>query len=154
MSRIAVFGTSEIFTVHWSADRVELPRHLQNKLHRATMEDDVGIHHVYSTGRLERAIRLGYDVYVASTRERLDEHDSWWVGMVGKDHVFLAREWKAGEDVPVSSGWVELFGALGLAYPIAPSPPPSVRLAHWTTARDMLKNYGIRLGSEFGGDDR
>jgi len=155
--KIAVFDTSSIFTVcpenyPWAQDK------------KCQLPDGTK---VLSLGKLEQALEEGYTCFVASTREKLGDHDQWWVELVGKDNVFLAGQrpdspyWWAdtNRNERVSMGWIKLFERLGIEYPHVdysgvevdeeeePAEPP---LEFWTSARHVLyEDHGIREGRSF-----
>ena len=106
-------------------------------------------------GRLERAMSEGYKVLVATTRDRLtDDHDGWWVALVGEENIFLAdpdphrRDPETGEwcRAWLKVGWEKLYAHLGEEWPICP-----VRQAPegWQGAKWELLNRGYRLGQSF-----
>lgn len=156
-SKIAVFGTSEIFK-HWYP-RIGLPI-------KAEIESSDGrtIKFV-STGSLEKALEEGYDVHVVSTRSSLGKHDDWWLELIDESKVLLAdkkyegeyaENWGTDEHVDkANSAWINLYTLLDLDYPPGTSFGNDVeedilKYAHWTTARSELKSkHRIRLGTDF-----
>ena len=143
-NKIAIFSTSEIQR-HWYPV-MGLP------VKSEVVREDGRVAKFASTGCLEKAVKEGYRVYVASTRSSLHEHDKWWVKLVESGNIFLARE---DEDNLASenSSWVQLYHKLNLPYPKeeedAESPEKCAYL-HWSYARNDLKTkHGMRLGSYF-----
>lgn len=142
-SKIAIFSTSEIQR-HWHpSERLPVKSRVVRK--------DGRIAKFASTGYLEKAIEENYEIYVASTRSSLYEHDEWWTGLVKNENVFLARE---DEDSLVSenSSWVQLYHKLNLPYPRGRqrNGPEEGGYLHWSHAREDLKvKYGMVLGSYF-----
>jgi hypothetical protein len=70
-----------------------------------------------STGRLERAIAEGYEVFIASSRTKLVETDDWWAKLVPADHIFLADELENDLADYLSSSWKKCLAALGITWP-------------------------------------
>jgi len=139
-NEVMIFSTSDIFT------------NLRNRPSgRIVAENRDGVY--VSTEKLEAAVNSGFRCYVASTRERLTDGDSWWVEIVGRDNVFLAEEpeyycdYGPSQDrnACVSKGYTDLAAHLGAAWPTDkwdgrpafwPSGMPKVAEAQgWTMAK-------------------
>lgn len=133
-----VLETSQIFTA-WEETRNTRRR----KIGRFQVGDIYK--EVWSTGVLELAIEQGIEVYVASTRRRLDSRDTWWRELVGEEHVFLAD----GSD-DYSSGWMRCFDTLDVPYPRDPDGDPEF----WVRAKWELHKHGIQLGDDFVKDNK
>jgi hypothetical protein len=43
----------------------------------------------YSTGVLEKALEEGCEVYIVTTRERLEPSYGWWMKLVKRENIFL-----------------------------------------------------------------
>lgn len=76
---------------------------------------------VWSTGRLEQALRLGLDVFVCSIRPAFGPHDRWWRAMVPPDKVFCAdgllRPFRPSEaERLLIEPWRRLYAALGVRW--------------------------------------
>ncbi|MAP23893.1 MAG: hypothetical protein CL582_23425 [Alteromonadaceae bacterium] len=144
--KIAIFSTSEIQR-HWYPS-MRLP------VRSEIVRKDGRIAKFASTGYLEKAIKEGYEVYVASTRSSLHEHDKWWTELVKSENIFLAREDKDNL-VSENSSWVQLYHKLDLPYPRRgkgddDEKPRKGTYLHWSCARDDLKmKHGMTLGSYF-----
>ena len=115
MERIVVFSTSDI----------------QEYTRKQTLE---------STGNLERALSLGFTVYVVTTREKFSGTDEWWLAKVNRDNVLTASR-ATEDDVYVNSPgtiapWVKLYTMLGI-------PLPSEGFDTWTEAREMLADISL-----------
>jgi hypothetical protein len=149
IAKIAVFETSDIFTIHRiNSDFRDCPW-AQDEKYTLPNGDTV-----FSLGRLEKAIDDGYTCYVASTRTRaeLSPHDEWWIGLVGRENVFLAEDHRDPDDHvgsasrAISAGWMKVYEKFGLEWP---KEEFDGRLAFWTSARAQLPKLGVRLGHEF-----
>ncbi|MFA5947332.1 MAG: hypothetical protein WC813_04950 [Patescibacteria group bacterium] len=101
------------------------------RAHSATLD---GLGNYQSTGRLERAIAEGYEVFITTTRTKLVEIDDWWRKLVPDDHIFLANP--QGEDLAehLASGWKKCIAALGLT---------------WPTLGELKPELAERLGSDW-----
>ena len=113
-----------------------------------------------SFGRLERAIGSGFQCLVATTRSELGPHDEWWVELVGKENVFLAKDraylcdnhhetirrdrWGTVGNYCASTGWSRLYDRLMEQWPRCEGKPE-----HWTAARARLRDLGYASGKEF-----
>ncbi len=94
MRKIAVFTTSDIFTLTGEGTP------------RVT---------TLSTGVLEAAVALGYEVFVMSTRRRLGAHDEWWLRLLPRENVFLGQYGGGNAtDKPYIKAWRELAETFGL----------------------------------------
>jgi len=93
-----------------------------------------------SRGILEACLAAGHEVFVASTRSRLGEHDGWWAAIVPTNRVFLADE---GDTVAAySAGWKRCLEALEIEWPnetIANRTMPM----HWTSVEHWLCGAGV-----------
>jgi hypothetical protein len=149
MKKIAIFETSDIILVAWNYTAKPTREQTSKLVLKTTFENANGVHEVYSTGALERALEQGYKVYVASTRERLGDHDAWWISMVGADAVFLAQSpdpenYDETRNGGVSAGWMGVYKELGIPWPTHDGEPE-----FWTTARRLLSKHGIDIGADF-----
>lgn len=148
--KIAIFTTSEIFRSWYP--KIGLPM-------VAEIETGDGRTAKFcSTGSIESAKESGYEVYVVTTRSSLGDHDDWWRELVDSKNVYLADARFEGEFGEVwryedenvdksNSGWKRLYEHLQLPWPKNELDDLD---AHWTTAREQLKNnHGYCLGSDF-----
>lgn len=90
---------------------------------------------IYSTGCLEKAIALRYDIWVVSTRRFLGWYDDWWLSLLPSDRVLQAHH----QDALWS--WRMLYARLGFAWPDA---------QRWPQAYADLHRYGIIDGFQLG----
>jgi hypothetical protein len=98
--------------------------------------------HPYPTnGLLEKAIELGYEVFVVSTRSKTTEVDAWWLALVPADHIFLADP-KPGtcESWDIDSGRKRLVSALGLQWPEGIRP----NIAYWLPSQGIDNASALR----------
>jgi hypothetical protein len=115
VERIVVFSTSDI----------------QEYTRNQTLE---------STGKLEKALSLGFTVYVVTTREKFSGTDEWWLAKVNRANVLTSTR-ATEDDVYVNSPgtiapWVKLYTMLGI-------PVPPSGFTSWTEARDMLADLNL-----------
>lgn len=76
--RIAVFGTTAIAT--------ERPVYKgQRPMHQEVWRRKLYL--TYSTGRLERALDLGMEVWICSIRPAFGDQDRWWLALVPPERV-------------------------------------------------------------------
>lgn len=97
----------------------------------------------YSTGKLEEALRAGYEVYVCSIRPQFGSHDNWWRTLVQDDHVFnseriLVGLMTADHMEAVFAPWKALFERLGL---------------RWDGSFDDFDDPAIALSTRYGMKD-
>lgn len=150
MKEVAIFETSDIFIVEWNYTSKPTREETSGFALKASFEDSNGLHKVYSTGGLERALEQGYKVYVASTRKRLFDHDAWWISLVGAGAVFLARpvRQRSHEDrnAAISAGWMGAYREIGIPWPMYEDGETP---EFWTTARRLLIEHGVKIGADF-----
>lgn len=102
MKRIVVFSTSDIQTLERNCTSPEL---------------DEG-YSFRSTGELERAIDLGFIVYVISTRHKLSESDKWWFDKA--NYVYLATsamDSMCANSPALITPWLKFFQELSIPLP-------------------------------------
>ncbi len=137
MKRIVVFSTSDIQTWVSGDSRLNpMPPKFQ------------------STGELERAIALGFTVYVISTRHKLsDTSDKWWFDQA--NYVYLATtpmDSSCANTLGLLAPWLKLYDELDI--PIEPNNDGECKFNNWLEARDylshvILPNAVIVTGSDF-----
>ena len=111
-------------------------------------QHDQKTYELATTGVLEKALELGCEVFVASTRAHLTENDKWWVSMLKEhgfntSHLFLVDVVEDGRD-DSSSGWRRLFLHLNIEWPtedLGDGPQPMF----WTSACHVLEENGVLL---------
>lgn len=136
--KIAVFGTR-----HINAETPLFPE--QAPVHELWHRGE----HLrwYSTGKLEEAIALGYEVYVVSIRPTFGPHDRWWQALVEPSHVLatgglFAAAARGDPMTAVFAPWRELFARLGV-------PWNDVFSDFDDPAIELSARYGVRDGSTF-----
>lgn len=111
--RIAIFSTSDI-QQYVGADTYLKAR--PGNLRKA-VEDDTFL---MSTGNLERAVRLGFDIFVVTTRPKFSSTDDWWKVYVSEDQI-LTPDTRQDAMFANSPGliapWIRLFEKLGIPLP-------------------------------------
>jgi hypothetical protein len=77
----------------------------------------------YSTGLLEKALELGYEVYVMTT-QTMDELkkntalEGWWMALVSEDRIFACGvEVQRESKIVMLEPWYRLFDRLGIEFP-------------------------------------
>lgn len=131
---LAVFTTSEIFTMFADAKNPQEPK--------AVLQDGTK---VYSTGCLERALAVGFVVYVVTTRSKLMDHDKWWMKLVDSDRVFLTEEggmYDPRRDEIMMTPWRRLFEAVEIEF-------PEGKYHFWSALRAHIEDYGFVRGHDF-----
>jgi len=103
----------------------------------------------YTTGKLEEAIALGYEVYVVSIRPVFGPHDRWWQALVPSSHVLfssglLAASARGDPMAAVFAPWREVFARLGVPWDESFSDFDDPATA-------LSTRHGIRDGSMFTG---
>lgn len=148
MKRIVVFSTSDIQTLVPSG----------------FVGTNVRGNQFQSTGELERAIDLGFTVYVISTRHKLSESDKWWFDKA--NYVYLATsamDSLCANSPALIAPWLKFFQELGIPLPPKARPeddqewlqdelegplPQLYGFNSWLEARDYLMygNYPLARG--------
>ncbi len=130
-----VFGTNQLM-----ADK---PTHDgQKPAFRGIIDNDAPVFvERWSTGRLERALASGMEVFVCSLKPSLGPHDEWWRKLVPPENVFLYDELNGGTLHVSEIGrkaylpWRRLFARLGI--------PWEPRFKRVDVARSALADYDV-----------
>jgi hypothetical protein len=123
-----------------------------------------------STGELERAIAMGFTVYVVSTRHKLSDGDKWWFDKA--DYVYLATsamDSLCANSPALITPWLKFFQELNIPLPVKARPdddtewlqdqfegplPQLYGFNSWLEARDYLYQVSLSdtiivTGSDF-----
>lgn len=122
MTKIAVLATGHIASLYPVRARDEPKVFYQRR-------------EIYSTGCLEKAIALQYEIWVVSTRRFLGWYDDWWLSLLPHERVLQAQRHDA------LWSWRMLYGLLGLTWP---------EIEQWQQAYTELHRYGIVHGFQLG----
>ncbi|GMU25482.1 hypothetical protein KJZ71_01570 [Patescibacteria group bacterium] len=80
-------------------------------------EGPYGNRPVYSTGTLELALSVNLDVWVVTTKSRLDRWDAWWAECLPKDRIILAHvEESMSIHEIILRPWIDFAFRLGAAW--------------------------------------
>jgi hypothetical protein len=95
----------------------------------------------YTTGKLEKALSEGYEVWVVTSRDKLSNHDKWWVELLGEERVIMApachaRDWRA------IVAWEDF-----VVYKLCENLPKNI--VGWPDFFPALKKMGYKLGGDF-----
>ncbi len=106
----------------------------------------------YSTGILGKAITQRYKVIVVTTRQRLGNHDKWWIQLVGRKNIHY-RFFKGGgyNDEGAIKKWKKLYLQLGLDETKIPN--YSEQKIGWCDYHRSLPKFGIMIGRNFANFD-
>ena len=147
--RIVVFSTSDIQTYVSGDSRLNPTTYVSgdSRLNPTPPK-------FQSTGELERALSLGFTVYVISTRHKLSETDKWWFDKA--DYVYLATsamDSLCANSPALIAPWLKFFQELNISLPVKARPdddtewlqdqfegplPQRYGFNSWLEARDYL----------------
>jgi hypothetical protein len=100
-----------------------------------------------SHGVLEAALADGCEVFVVTSRRKLDSHDQWWIDLVGKENVIHTEcdpNDGSANDPVVMESWREFIKNRLNLEPISG--------AHsWMDLMFALQKDGIKLGDDYRG---
>jgi hypothetical protein len=123
--RIVVFSTSDIQT--WvSGPRGAMAPSLE------------------STGELERALSLGFTVYVISTRHKLSETDKWWFDKA--NYVYLASsamDSMCANSPALIAPWLKFFQELDIPIPAKQRDPDDTEWLQDQFEGPLPQRYGF-----------
>lgn len=135
--KVAVFTTSDIQGRLAAVKRlVDSPPRIETVELRGQKETFA------SYGKLEKALSMGYKVYVVTSRHEMGSQDQWWIKLVGSDNCVMAKNYGSSTCENCIQEWKNFIqNTLGLE--------PNTEAHSWMDLMYGLKEHGIKLGSEF-----
>lgn len=106
---------------------------------KASFTDENGVElSIYSHGNVEKAQEDGFTVVIVSSRHKAMDTDTWWIDLVGEDHVHFMPEKEAGEEEDFTLFCQEVTSRYGCEWPKDPLHPTGN--AFWRDGLDTIND--------------